>query len=220
MPIRVQNNYCVIDFETTSVDPHQCYPIEIAAKIYNSRSLEPIEGAEFDSMCRPPKTHVIDPKVYDITNIKPEEVEKATPIEIIYPKLVDWLLKYNPEGTKWTALIFVGQNVTFFDRIIHERMMESFVKGTKSEKVFRSRNIDLMDLSWMWFENTKELGGYGLNELRKFYGISTDKAHRAMKDVQDTGWIIMRMLKFNRELAGRYLPKMKNAYNKKVEVEV
>lgn len=220
MPIR-KSHYAVIDFETTSVNPLECYPIELAGKIYNSRSLEPIDGAEFCSLCRPPKDHPVDYiKTKEITGITKEEIEGASPIEIVYQKFVDWLLKYNQENNKWTALIPCTQNGTFFDLIIHQRMMHLYAKNIPTEKVFRNRGIDLMDITQLWFENTNDLESYGLTALRKFFGIPLDKQHRGLIDCEHTGWIAMKMLKFHRQLATTYLPDMQNAYSKQKKLEI
>lgn len=216
MPIR-SNNLCVVDFETTGVDPNTCYPVEIAAKIYNERSLEPIPEAEFNQLCRPPKTHTWDVmKTQEITGIKPEEVENASPINVIYPKFVDWLLKYNAEGNLWTALVFCGQNVSLYDMIIHNRMMDEFCPKISKEKVFRNRYVDLMDIMYLWGSNSKELKGYSLSELRRFMGLPLDKQHRALVDVSHTGLIITRFLKLHRELSKIYIPQMENCFKSQV----
>ena len=172
-------------------------------------------------LCKPPKDHVIDYiKLKEITGIVKEEVEKATPIEIAYPKFVDWLLKYNAEGNVWSALIMVGQNADLYDKVIHERMLALYCKGIAKDKVFRTRPIDLMNITNLWFENTHDLPGYGLTALREFFGMPLDKQHRGLVDVQHTGWIVMKMLKLHRELARIYLPKMANSYKKVVNESV
>ena len=213
MPIRNLNNIAVCDFETTGNNPNECEPIEIACQIYNERSLELIPGAEFDMMCRP--NVEIDPKVYDITGIKPEDVQKAPPIKLVYPKFVEFLLQYNVEKTKWSALLFCGQNSIYFDRPIHERMLTKYCKGIESEKVFRQRSLDLMDMTHLWFHNEKDPSGYGLDAMRQYFGLSGEGHHRALKDVADTAAIMTKLLSFGREISRIYCPKMKDFFKKK-----
>ena len=209
-------HYAVFDFETTGLDVNKVQPYEIACQIYNGRSLEPIEGATFVSLCKPTKDCEIEQTSLQITGIKYEEIMEAVSIEIIYQKFCDFLLKYNPEFTKWTAPIACGHNIRNFDLPIHERMMKQFCKKKSDTVAFSNiRVVDLMDLSLYWFENVKEIQSDSLNSLRNFFGIDCKGAHRGLKDVEDTGWIIMKLMNFHRNLIDVYLPKMKNAFKKR-----
>jgi DNA polymerase III epsilon subunit-like protein len=216
MPIKV-NHYVCIDFETNGLDPHTCFPIEIAAKVYNGRSLEPIPNAEFSEYCKPPEGTIIEPKIWDITKIDPKAIDSASSIKLVYPKFIEFVGKYNVEGNKWTAPIVCGFNSNRYDVIIHNRMLAEYGKKGKNTICFSPmRQVDLYDLIYYWFSNTKELEGYSLNDLRRYMGISTDGAHRAMKDVEDTAKIFFRFMKFHRELSEIYTPRFKGCFSEDV----
>lgn len=218
MPIKL-NYYIVIDLETTGLDTNVIQPIEIAGKVINSRSLEPIPGAEFCELCRPTKDCQINPEVYEKTGITAEMVENAPSIEVVWPKFHDFIMKYNPEKNTWTAPIAVGYNIARFDLPIANRMNDLFLKKSKKTVMFNPvRHIDLYDIFYLWFENTNDVPGMGLDAMRSFFGISSIGSHRAMKDVDDVITIFSRFLRWHRELAEQYLPKMKNAFKKNKEI--
>lgn len=210
------------DYETTGLDTSVCQPIEIAAQVYNGRSLEQIPGAVFDSLCRPTKDipiNKIDPKVFEITKITPQEIEKATPIEIVFPKFIEFVGKYNTEGSKWGSPVSVGHNVKNFDNIITQNMLEKFGKKKGETVMFHQMHcVDSMDIMYQWFNDSRDLQAYSATAIRNFFGISDKGAHRAKKDVDDFGMIIMRFLKFNRELSKIYCEKFRNSFGNKKEV--
>ncbi len=151
--------------------------------------------------------------MWQITGIKPENIEKAAPVKLIYQKFIDFVGKYNAESNKWTAPTVCGFNINKFDLLIHQRMLKEYGKKKEETLCFSTmRTIDLYEQLFYWFSNTKDLQGYGLNNLRQYMGISTIGSHRALVDVIDTGKILMRFLKMYRGLAEIYLPKMKDAF--------
>lgn len=212
-------NFIVYDLETTGKYAETAEPIEIAAKIYNSRSLEPIPGAIFSEFCKPKGK--VDPEVWDITKIDPKNVETAPSIEVVFPKFIDFVSQYNPEKNIWTAPIACGHNIRKYDNVIINRMLEAYGKKKKDTVMFSPmRDIDLMEVASLWFDNTKDLENYKLDTIRRFMGLSTDGAHRALRDVEDCGQIIMKFIKFHRQLSEHYLPNIKDCFKRKKEIEV
>lgn len=216
MPIK-NLHYIVYDYETSgllgSPDSTPCQPIEIAAQVYNGRSLEPIPGAVFDSLCRPTKDVKIDAKVFEITKITPQEIEKATPIEIVFPKFIEFVAKYNTEGSKWGAPIACGHNIVNFDNIITKNMLGKFGKKKEATVMFHEmHHVDSMDIMYQWFNDNRDLQAYNMTAICNFFGIDTSGAHRARVDVKNSGDIIMRFLKFNRELSKMYVEKFRNSF--------
>ena len=53
----------------------------------------------------------------------------------------------------------------------------------------------------MWFESLEEPKSYSLDNLRIFFGMSTEGGHDAMKDVDDTTELILRFMKLTRRYA-------------------
>ena len=221
MPIK-NLHYVVYDLETTGRDPLTCEPIEIAAKIYHGRSLEAIPEATFSMLCKPSADVIVEQEALDVNKITREQLEQASPISIVFPKFVEFVSKYNTEaGSKWGAPIAAGHNIVNYDNVIIKRMLEKFGKKKSDTVLFNNMfSVDLMNLSYWWFHNDKGLPSYKLDSLREYFGIDKSGAHRALKDVEDCGAIIMRFLKFNRELAQLYLPKIKGAFRKGKEITV
>lgn len=219
MPIK-NLHYVVYDLETTGKDPLTCEPIEIAAKIYHGRSLEPIPEAQFSMLCKPSPEIVVEQEALDVNKITREQLDNAAPISIVFPKFIEFVNKYNTEaGTKWGACISAGHNIINYDNVIIQRMLGKFGKKKKETVLFNNMHtIDLMVLAYWWFHNDKSLPSYKLDSLREYFGMDKSGAHRALKDVEDCGSIIMRFLKFNRELSTLYLPRIKGAFRKGKEL--
>ena len=218
MPIK-NLHYCVYDYETTGLDTATCQPLEIAAQIYNGYSLEPIEGATFNSMCRPTQDCIIDSKVYDITKINPKEVEAATPIEIVFPKFIEFVNKYNTGKSKWDAPIACGYNIVNYDNIITKNMLRKFGKKKEETVMFNNlHHIDGMDIMYQWFHNNRDLQAYNMTAVCNFFGINASGAHRALTDVKNTANIIMRFLKLHRELSKIYVERFRNSFKKETSV--
>lgn len=208
----INTNYlAVFDFETSGLV--ESYPLEIACKVYNARSLEPIQDGEFHSMCKPPPDVKIEQGALDVTGIKREDVDKAPLLEVVWPQFVDWVGKYNSKKNKWEAPVPCGSNIRGFDLPICSRMNLRFSKKKEDTVLFNTfKCIDLLDIIFLWFENTNDLPNHKLDTIRQYFGITKDGSHRAMKDVEDTGNIIMRFLKLHRNLMGSGKVKFKDAF--------
>lgn len=217
MPIKMIP-ICVFDFETTGLDTSVAQPIQIACKLYNPRSLEPIPGSEFSEYCKPEKTCKIEPIVWQITKIDPKVIEAATDVKFVFNKFIEHVLSFNTEKNKWTAPIAAGHNIIGFDLPIVNNCMTKFCKKKNETVLFnRQHYIDTMDVVFPLFENTNDVVSYKLDTLRDFFGLSKETAHNAATDVEHCGLILMRILKFQREIAKRYLSKMKNCFKKETE---
>ncbi len=218
MPIKM-NHLCVVDTETSGLGD-KCQPVEIACKVYHCRSLDPIPGAEWSSLCRPTEDCIIEDEALEINKIKREEIEKAPSIKIVFPQFVEFVNKYNVGVKKdtWNAPIALGHNLKF-DIPIIDRMKALCCKNKEKTVLFNPmRIIDLMDISYLWFENTKELENYKLDSLRNLTGLPGNNAHRALQDVIDTGAIIMKFLKFHRSLCNSYMPKIRGCFKEPKEL--
>jgi DNA polymerase III alpha subunit (gram-positive type) len=73
-------------------------------------------------------------------------------------------------------------------------------------------SIDLLKIVFSWFNGTKELANYKLDTLREYFGITKEGAHRALKDVEDTGAILMRFLKYKKNTLIRGGLKLKGCF--------
>ena len=212
MPIN-NNTLICFDFETTGKDPLVCWPVEIAGKAYDARSLEPIKDGEFHSMCKPPDDVIIEQEALDVTGIKRGDIAAAPSIEVVYPSFIRFVERFNRKKNKWEAPVPIGQNIKGFDLKIHSRMLEKFgSKGADSICFNTFKQTDLLDILFMWFENSNELPKFNMDTLRPYFGIETKTAHRALTDVRITGAIITRFLKFHRTMMANNPVRFKDAF--------
>lgn len=201
--------------ETTGKYPLIDMPTEIAAKVYNARSLEPVKDGEFHSICKPPPDIIIQQEALDVTGIKREDIEKAPLLEVVWLQFVDWVLKFNPKKNKWDAPIAVGHNIKGFDIPIANRCCERFCKKKGETILFNTfKMVDSLDILFLWFENSNELVNMKMDTVRPYFGLSNDGGHRALADVKATGDLVMRFLKYHRKLMGQNPQKFKGAFAK------
>lgn len=211
---------CVYDFETDGPDPHTCEPIQLAACIIHNITLEIVPDSEFMIHMKPSK--LSDESYYAEHKSTIEwhaKNKNTTPQEVFekwqtYPErkfgwehFVQYLLKYNKDQSKksqWTAPIRAGANVRNFDNIIIDRLASQYGNISKDGKqnIFWPRDtIDIIEMSFYWFENLPEPGAYNMDTLREFFGIPATNTHDALQDVKDEAWIIQRFLKLFRKEA-------------------
>ena len=207
----------VFDIESTGKNPKTCYPTEFACKIYNPYTYEPIPNGEFCSgLMRPKDLNIVEAEALEITKIKMSDLEQAPLVDVIWPKCIDFVTQFNKKKDSWNSPIAAGHNIDGFDIPIVNRMNELY--GDKKEKTvcFSSfMTIDLMKTAFLWFNGTQELPNFKLDTLRDYFGISKEGAHRAMKDVEDTGSILMRFLKYKKNSIIKGSLKLKGCFNGK-----
>lgn len=197
-----QNHIVVFDFETGGLDPHSCEVIEVAAKAYNCRTLEPFDGGEFCMLIQPTDYNNLSKEALEKNGIKVEDLKsKGVDVKIAWNEFICFVNKFNKKGDEWNAPVPAGSNIRGFDLIIAKRLNRLY--GPKKEKtvLFNDfKSLDLLDILFMWFENCNEPKKFKMDELRPFFGLSVEGSHRAMKDVEDAGQLIMKFLKLHRNL--------------------
>ncbi len=205
------NDIVVFDFETGGIDPYSCQPIQIAALAINPRTLTPYENGSFAYMMRPegePSTWNLSPQALAVNKKTIPEIEAAPGEKQVWQNFYEFLKRFNRKNTKWDAPIPAGQNIKKFDLIIADRLFKKYGMSDSRDKVLNTmKEIDLIDITFMWFENSNELitsqgrSSYSLDTLRKYFGITTEGSHDALVDVQQTAEIIIRFLQFHRRIA-------------------
>jgi DNA polymerase III epsilon subunit-like protein len=201
----LNNCYIIcLDFETGGLDVDIHPPIEIAARVLNPRTLEPVPDGLFYSMMCPPKKFFdnIQDDALRVNGKTREQVAAAPAEEVVWPQFTDFVLRYK---TKDGLPIPAGQNIRGFDLLICERLCKLYGPYNKKQKQqmlwHKKHAIDLYDISFMWFENSNELDSYSMRAIRPYFGISEDGAHTAMKDVDDTYKLITRFMRLHRKIA-------------------
>ena len=206
-----ENFIVVFDMETNSLN--EPWPVELCSCVINPRSLEIVPNEQFSSLCKPPSDVIIEDKALEINHIKREDIEKAPLVEVVWPQFIEWVGRFNKKKNKWDAPIPCGMNIKGFDLPIAQRMTKLYGKKKEDTILFNTfKIIDLLDIIFLWFENSNELTNHKLDTLRDYFGLSKDGSHRAMKDVEDTAKIIIRFLKFHRSLMGSSKVKFKDAF--------
>ena len=209
------NKICVFDFETDGRAPHKVNPVQLAAVIVDPRKLEVIKNAEFNSYMRPVD---IDSDDYvdrnratiewhaNIRDCSTDEIlecwRNAPSQKDVWSNFVGFLEKFHKTGktkTKFSAPLACGYNILGFDLHIVNRMCQQHISG---KEIFHPRDkLDLMHWMFPWFENSREVTSFSMDNMRDYLGMSTANAHDALKDVNDTANLLCRFLRLYRRTA-------------------
>lgn len=202
------NNIIVFDFETLGPNPQRCEPIQVAALAIDGRKLTPIEGGTFSSMMRPAgpvESWDVDLKALEINKKTIAEIDAAPAMEAVWRQFVDFTARYHKGGFKG-APIPAGQFIKGFDLHIATRLCEryniAYNKEEKRQTMFNHRNqIDLVDISFLWFENAAEPTDHSLKTMCEFLGVPTEGSHDAYVDVTRTWSIIEKFMRLHRKMS-------------------
>ena len=212
-------DYIVFDFETGSADPHTTVPLSLAAMAFNARNLEPIAGATFDSLMRPNEDEwdKLQEAALKINGITREELREAPERKAVWESFVGFVNRFRKGKTHTLAPIPAGQFIKGFDLVIIDRLCQAYGPTDKEgrQNLFNRRNqVDLVDLTFAWYENSNVLPNFKLDTLREHFGMSKEGAHTALVDVQQSGELIMRFLKLHRTMYSR-VPGLKGVAREK-----
>lgn len=194
-------DYAIFDTETTSANPLKTQPCSLACVMVHGRTLEIKPGSEFNSYinvitdqdeCDRLELDKMQEGATKVHGLTEEFLSTAPSLKTVWSNFVDYTKEYNFRGTDFTAPVAVGYNIRNFDLPIVERICskEPWNYGPKSEKFPRGNvlhpiyAIDVMDLMFTFFENSKEVNSLSADNLiRNFLGYSKGTAHDAMSDV-------------------------------------
>lgn len=212
------NTYCILDFETSSVNPNECQPLELAAVMVEPRKLEIIEGSEFCAIINPSDRAIISSdniafhcKARKCTK---EELfklwDEGLSEKVAWEKFVDYTRKYHVSGKKrsiFTSPLPCWYNGDNFDSIIVQRLAQKYgnVGSDGRQNIFFTRDsYDVMKLISFFNENNPELGSYAFDNVRKYMGMDGDGAHQALIDVKQTAELLIRFIKLARNIRVRF----------------
>lgn len=205
------NTLIVWDTETGSVDPSTTDVLQIAAVAINPRSLKVIEGSEFNIYCKPATWDTVQDGALKVNKLSKEFIEeKGFELKTAWKQFTDYLQSFNRKGSKFTAPVACGMNIRNFDMIIFDRLCKQF--DSPADLFFKRNCVDILDLAFLWFENSSEPAKYNMDALRDFFGLSRDNAHNAVEDCKQCAQLITRFLQFHRNLGGA--DKFKGAFKK------
>lgn len=154
------NNYCIIDFETDSLDPEYNQPVSIGAVMIDGRKLTPCANGTFYSLISRIKDdevedynlNKLEQKALEKNRLKIEDIDKAPPLKKVWADFINWFNFHNPSKDAWEAAILCGHNHNY-DRTIINRIQHGHLKGVQiSEKILgttklkKASNEELADL--------------------------------------------------------------------------
>lgn len=169
----IDTTYCVLDLETTGFSPKIEKITEIGVmKIKDGKVID-----TFSCFVNPEKP--IPTRVVEVTNITDDMVKDAETIDIVFPKLLEFL--------KDTVL--VAHNAEFDIGFLKHNAK---VLGYEFDFTY----IDTLTLSQELFPDYKS---YKLGRIAKKLGIKVDVAHRALDDVDTTVKVFNIMIKMLKE---------------------
>jgi DNA polymerase III epsilon subunit-like protein len=221
------NNICVFDFETDGCDPTICSPVQLSAVMVDSKRLEIIKDSEFNTFIKPEKIEKEknpDISIYNDSDILEwhgkikgvskekifEEWLNYTDQKTSWKSFVSYLDNYHTNIRKsksqFSAPIACGYNIIRFDMKIINRLStkNGNINKEKVTNLFHPRDqIDLMNITWLWFESLPDIKSLSLDNLRTYLGIDKTNAHDATKDVKDCAEMLIRFLKLHRKLTNK-----------------
>jgi DNA polymerase III epsilon subunit-like protein len=202
------NNILVLDLETSSADPATAQILEIAALVVDPDRLAVLPESRFQLLVRPEDESAVEADALAKNNLKLDDLRKAPPVKVAFAKFAEYVGRFNAGKTKteYNAPHPAGYNITRFDLPILDRYCARFgmVDKEGEPKLYNRRvTFDMWEDAVRLFGQTNRLPGLGLDDLRRLFGIPTDGAHRAMKDVEDVAWVTVKMLRLYRSFADR-----------------
>jgi len=127
----------VYDFETTSVNPYRCQPIQLGAVCIHGRKLEIHSQSGFKSFIKPItdlkecELLGLDPfndEVAEKTGITMADLEDAPSLKSVWEQFQQYVAKYNYKQGKWGAPVKCGMNINSYDNIIIDRIAGGHLK--------------------------------------------------------------------------------------------
>jgi DNA polymerase III epsilon subunit-like protein len=206
----------VYDFETVNgTDPRNNHPIQLAAKVLNPRTLEPVNNGEFHSFIKPDvvieeESLAWHAKARHTTPDKVSQLWENAPTEKqVWSDFAEFTKRFHLAGRKaswFTAPIRGGCNILNYDNIIWDRLCVKYgfveaKRGTQS-LAFPRDNLDIQPMLFWWFENYDDAPeNLNMDALREYFGITHQNGHDAYSDVDDTIIILQSFMKLFRRTA-------------------
>ena len=198
------NKLIVFDFETGGKDPCTCEPIELAAKVYDPFTLEPIpteQGGEFHSTMKPVYMDRLEDGALKVNKRTREEIETFPDSGVVWRNFVDWVKRFNPGNSDFTAPFACGYNIKGFDLIIVDRMNKQYAeKGSDTVLFARMPVLDVLDDMYRWFRRDNSWERLNLDTARGKLGYDAEGAHGALNDVRVIGHLMVRFLRLYKGL--------------------
>ena len=153
------SDYTVVDIETTGLVSGECEIIEVSALKYRGEVLQD----SFSYLIKPMQP--ISPFITNLTGITNDMVEGAPEINEVMPKFYEFI------GDD----ILIGHNVNFDINFLYDNLWHY------SGLVLDNSFVDTLRLAR---KALPFLSNHRQTTVAAYYGISTDGAHRALRDCE------------------------------------
>lgn len=218
----IYNSLIVYDMETDGKDPRTCQPVQIAAVAINLRDLDYYKTPSgdlvyFNSLMRP-DLETFDDSSTRIHGKTREMLADAPLAPQVWHDFARFVRQFDLRGKNddYCAPIPAGYNINNYDSVIVDRLCAEYKIQRKDghQGIFNRRlAFDVMQMAKDWFWWSREPKSISLDNMREFFGISKVGAHDALKDVRDTGDILIKFLGLTQELGRRV--KFRNCFGEK-----
>lgn len=166
--ISLPDDYCVIDLETTGLDPSYDRIIELAALRVRGKQVV----AQYAHLVNPGRP--IDSFISMLTGITNEMVQDAPPIEDLLPEYLDFI------GDD----IVVGHNVPFDVNFIYDNLLRI------SGKCFQNDHVNTVRIARKLHPDFES---HTLSELKSRLTLHATTAHRALADCLTTNELYIKL---------------------------
>lgn len=153
----VTDDYTVIDFETTGLDPKIDEIIEIGAIRVRNGEIE----EKFTSLVKPKKK--LTPQITALTGITNDMLKNAPKIKQIFPEFIKFI------GNDVLVAHNAPFDISFLEKYIFGKLQNNY--------------IDTLELSRL---KNSDIYSHKLSHLAKYYNISKSQDHRALSDCHIT----------------------------------
>lgn len=197
------------DTETTGLSPVTDHVLQIGAKAYSYRTLEPVpdQTGEFCSYLKPPvDLNTIDwnSRAFQVNGITRDLIEAAPDERAVWAEFFDWVGRFNPSRNYKTAPFAAGKNIIGFDLHFVNRYLEAYGrKGLKTQLFNTRRCFDVEDDLERWFWAQDDLPNHKMDTIRPYFGIEVHPTHDALVDAREEGELVIKFLSLYRTLKGR-----------------
>jgi DNA polymerase III epsilon subunit-like protein len=206
--VKAENLICVFDVETNGLDTDTCNVVEFACLFLDPKKLTVVPGSEFASLARPPVLETVDdtPKKVEalaVSGITRNDLRGAPVEEAVARAFAAHVKKVC--GRK--KAVPAGYNIENFDLPLYDRLCRQYgltTKGGANPSFLTGLVLDMkQDVNRFWYNDEEKLTFPSFDNVRKFFGMSVERAHRAWFDVQQEAWLVVKMLNLYQDLRGR-----------------
>ena len=209
---------CFLDFETGSLNPYKCQPLQLAAIMIDLTRMKIVDDSLFstyiqpeldEEKCRKAGLDPVQDSALQVNKINLDDLAKAPKPRHAWKRFIKYLKNYNLDGQKgdrWCSPIMAGFNIVNFDAIIVREMCARYgppLDNTGRQTLFNPKcmfDLSMEVQSWFFHTDISSTGSFSMDACREFFGYSMEGAHNAVVDVQQGADLLLRFLKLKKEL--------------------